>query len=307
MTVPRIALALGFACVLASSAAQAAQEDSERDDRIGLADLAAYRASLSGRPTADDARPSDPPARAGFRDLWERPEAYRGRRVTIGGRLERSFRQGAVGSFPPLVESWIFSAAGDPFCVVYPNPEGPRPVSPSGGSVDGPAGDPSQDIQVGTPGVPRPGRMVRFTGTFLKTVRYAARNGERLAPLIVGDRPPEPRPAGEVEAGAEPAATASSSREVLRALGGGGREPRPDTDRRARATGSWALGLGLAAIAALVIAGQYLRGAQLRRRMARRRSLRDSDLPDPPLQFVDAPEDVRLLGDDRHPLDGEAS
>ena len=67
------------------------------------------------------------------------------------------------------------------------------------------------------------------------------------------------------------------------------------------------MGLGLAAIAALVIAGQYLRGAQLRRRMARRRGLRDSDLPDPPLQFVDAPEDVRLLGDDRHPLDGEAS
>ena len=32
--------------------------------------------------------------------------------------------------------------------------------------------------------------MVRFTGTFLKMVRYAGGDGARLAPLIVGDRLP---------------------------------------------------------------------------------------------------------------------
>ena len=38
--------------------------------------------------------------------------------------------------------------------------------------------------------MPEPGRMVRFTGTFLKMVRYAGGDGARLAPLIVGDQPP---------------------------------------------------------------------------------------------------------------------
>ena len=42
-------------------------------------------------------------------------------------------------------------------------------------------------------------------------------------------------------------------------------------------------------MAALVIAGQYLRGAQLRHRTARRPRLADDDRPDPPLHFVDTP------------------
>jgi hypothetical protein len=220
------------------------------DDRIGLADLAAYRSALSGRPTADEARPSDPPVRVGFRDLWDRPESYRGRRVTVAGRLERTFRQGAVGDFPPLDESWIFSGAGDPICIVYPHPESPAAT-------------------------PRAGRPVRFTGTFLKTVRYAAGDGDRLAPLIVGDRTPGP--------GEDP--TAKGAGDILRAVGGGGRRAGHG------AAGSWMLGLGLAVAAALVIAGQHARGALLRHRSARRGRARDPEGPDSPPQFVDSPED----------------
>src|SRR5205085_8897213 len=81
-----------------------------------------YRAALSGKPTADDARPSDAPVPVQFRDLWDHPGAYQGRRVTVRGRVERVFRQGPIGSFPALVEAWIFSKAGDPFCVVFPLP-----------------------------------------------------------------------------------------------------------------------------------------------------------------------------------------
>ena len=171
------------------------------------------------------------------------------------GRLERTFRQGAVGSFPPLDESWIFSTAGDPFCIVYPHPQSPGRSSA------------------------RAGRPVRFTGTFLKTVRYAAGDGDRMAPLIVGDRPPAP--------GEEPTATSKDAGEILRAVGGAAGD-----HRAGRGTaGSWMLGLGLAIAAALVIAGQHVRGTLLRHRSARRSRLRDDEGPDPPLRFVDSPED----------------
>ena len=140
--------------------------------------------------------------------------------------------------------------------------------------------------------------MVRFTGTFLKTVRYAAGDGDRLAPLIVGDRPPEPQPAGGVHG--EPVEPSTSAGEVLRAIGGVEREGRPGTARPAWAAGDWFLGLGLAAMAALVIAGQHLRGARLRHRAARRPRLADGDRPDPPLHFVEpAPGCLRCLGDSR--------
>ena len=39
-------------------------------------------------------------------------------------------------------------------------------------------------------GMPAQGRVVQFTGTFLKMVRYAGADTTRLAPLIVGDRQP---------------------------------------------------------------------------------------------------------------------
>ncbi len=78
-----------------------------QEDRLGLADLAGYRAALSGKATADDAGAADPPAQVRFRDLWERPDAFRGRHVIVEGRVVRIFRQEAVGSFPALAEVWI--------------------------------------------------------------------------------------------------------------------------------------------------------------------------------------------------------
>ena len=202
-----------LAVLPASACGQDADPDREPDDRLGLTDLAAYRAALSGRPTADLARTSDPPAPVGFRDLWGRPEAYLGRRVTVGGRVERTFRQGAVGSFPPLVEAWVFSAAGDPICVVYPRPDAPAAAEP--------------------------GRTVRFTGTFLKMVRYKGGDGDRLAPLIVGDRPPDlQRP----EASKGSSATPATAGAVLRAIGGGGRDdgPAPVEQPGCLRAGRWA-------------------------------------------------------------------
>jgi hypothetical protein len=248
-----IALVLGLPV---ASAGQDAVPDVERDDRIGLADLTAYRAALSGKPTADEARPSDPPARVGFRELWDHPESYRGRRVTVQGRLERTFRQGAVGSFPPLVEAWLFSASGDPFCAVYPRPK---------------------EVAVS-----EPGRSVRFTGTFLKTVRYPAGDGDRLAPLIVGDRPPEPRPPGE---GTESAPPPSGAGAILRAIGGG---DHPDADRRSWTYETLGLGLILAAMAAFVIARQHLRASRTGDDAVARRGRREQERSDPPLLFVDS-------------------
>ena len=163
------------------------------------------RRSRARRPPTMPGRPI-PRSSVGFRDLWKRPDAYRGRRVTVRGRLERTFRQGAVGSFPPLVEAWIFSTSGDPFCVVYPQAgagsstgTGPSGVSAPGSSTDAHRGE----ARPASPAGPGPGRVVRFTGTFLKMVRYAAGDGDRLAPLIVGDRPPaspSPETAGESKA-----------------------------------------------------------------------------------------------------------
>src|SRR5262249_20647678 len=147
------------------------------------ADLAGYRAALSGRATADDARPSDPPSPVHFRDLWERREAYQGRRVTVRSRVARVFRQGPIGSFPHLAQARSFSPSGDQFCTASPLPGGsgvighaPVAAQAAGKSPGGPS-----------PAVPDLGREVRFTGTFLKMVRYAAADGARLAPLIVGD------------------------------------------------------------------------------------------------------------------------
>lgn len=235
-----------------AAAGRDADDGPSRDDRLGLADLPAYAAALAGRPTADDARPSDPPAVVGFRDLWDRPTDLLGRRVTIRGRLERTFRQGPVGSFPPLAESWIFSRAGDPFCIVYPRPA--------------------------TNHLADPGRAVRFTGTFLETVRYAAGDGERLAPLIVGDRPPE------IDR-TPPSRTSEARPSPDRAQNDRRPDPRPQPAENP------ALALALATIAALLIAARHVAGHRLRRQPPRRPRLEGPDLPDPPLRFVDSPVD----------------
>ncbi|MDR3622761.1 MAG: hypothetical protein P4L85_25635 [Paludisphaera borealis] len=132
----------------------------EDDAPLGLADLAAEHAALTGKSDA-----SGPPQAVAFRDLWDRPDAWRGRRVIVRGRVARVFRQAAVGSFPPLVEAWIEEPPGNLFCAVF-----------ASGATDAPA--------------IASGASVAFTGTFLRRVRYAADDGGRLAPLIVGAEPP---------------------------------------------------------------------------------------------------------------------
>ena len=123
------------------------------DAPLALADLEAYRVALAAKP--DDSAPT-----VGFRDLWERPSTYSGKAVSVEGRLARLFRQPGVGEFPPLAEAWVVTPSGDPFCLVFPLPEG-RPS-------------------------PEVGAQARFSGTFLKRVEYKGGDAPRLAPLIVG-------------------------------------------------------------------------------------------------------------------------
>ncbi len=143
--------------------AQGVREGDDMVSRLGLADLAAYRAALSGRATIDDARAAEPPRSVSFRQLWDTPDDWLGRRVQVSGRVARVFRQEALGSFPPLVEAWVSTPAGDLFCTVFP-----------------------------AHGETKVGQSVDFTGTFLKSICYSGSDQPRLAPLIVGDRPPKP-------------------------------------------------------------------------------------------------------------------
>ena len=131
---------------------------------LTLPDLVAYRASLDGKP-------SGPATAVTFRRLWESAGEFEGKRVRIEGRVARRFRQGAFGTFPPLVESWVVTPAGDPFCLVYP--------VPVAGSVE-------KKIAID----PGPGAMVRFEGVYLKRLKYQGSDTERLGLLIVGNQPP---------------------------------------------------------------------------------------------------------------------
>ena len=127
------------------------------DSPLTLADLEAYRLALG-------ANPDDPALAVKFRDLWDRPDAYVGRAVKVEGRVARIFRQGRVGEFPPLVEAWVVSPSGDPFCLIFPGSEG----------------QPSPEI----------GSLVRFSGRFLKRIKYQGGDTPRVAPLLVGPRAP---------------------------------------------------------------------------------------------------------------------
>jgi hypothetical protein len=149
---------LAIGCLMASRA---------EDSPFGLADLEAYRSALSAK--LDGSAPT-----VGFKDLWDRPGDYAGKAVAVEGRVARLFRQPKVGEFPPLVEAWVVSAAGDPFCLVFPQLEGRT-----------------------SPGV---GSQVRFSGTFLKRIKYQGGDVDRLAPLIVGpETPATPRPGSDLE------------------------------------------------------------------------------------------------------------
>ncbi|SIN81699.1 hypothetical protein SAMN05444166_1063 [Singulisphaera sp. GP187] len=170
------------------------------DAPLAVADLAAYRRALIAR----DAEPA--PALIRFRELWDHPARYEGARVQVEGRIVRRFRQGAFGTFPPLVEAWAVTASGDPFCWVYPAPN-PKAESPT--------------VR----------ENVRFVGTFLKRIRYQGADVERLAPLIVGPRPPASPP----------------------------RTARPPVLRSGNAVNDWILGIAGAAVVIAVLAWQHLR------------------------------------------------
>jgi hypothetical protein len=261
-----LAIALVSFAVAPRCRASSFDDNPETSHQLSLADLAGYRAALSGKPTADSARASDPPVETKFKDLWNRPDDFRGRRVSIQGHVARIFRQAPVGSFPALAEVWITSPVGDPFCVVFPQP--------------GPTGfdDHLERQSDGGRGiaVPELGQMVRFTGTFLKMVRYAGGDGPRLAPLIVGGQQPMPvvlKPG------------VGHSAEEIGSLGNG--SDRHGSDRHSGAAlrpAYWALGLAMLAVGAVILARWHLR-KPVHPAAGRKQSVRS--IPDPPLEFIE--------------------
>jgi hypothetical protein len=246
---------VGFVAALGLGAcAYASADDSGTKYKLNLADLPGYQTALDGKPTAGNSDAGDAPISVRFRDLWDHPNTFLGRRVIVKGRVERIFRQGAVGSFPPLAEIWIISPSSDPFCVVF-------------------AQDDHTALEVGRP--------VRFTGTFLKMVSYTASVGKRLAPLIVGKRPPPDEP--ESAPGDRSTSSHENSGEVLQAIGG--HTVKSDQERWPRLGTNMVLALTMAVVAAGIITWQHMRTPPPRRHLARKRH----DLPereDPPLEFI---------------------
>jgi len=238
-----------------SSRAQSGSDDLET--RLGLADLAAYRAALSGKTTADDAHAAEPVPPVTFHDLWDHPENWRGRRVQVRGTVARIFRQDAVGGFPPLAEAWLSTPQGDLFCTVFP-----------------------------TAGVPDVGQKVTFTGRFLKTIRYVGSDQPRLAPWIVGDRPPSS--AALAPRANEPAAAAAAFRAI-----GASPEPEPEWERQmgrrfeSWLPGAWMLGIALGLAGAGVLAWQHFRRPLAARPRGTRQKNQSSAAADPPLVFLE--------------------
>ncbi|MGA2706026.1 MAG: hypothetical protein ABSH35_33705 [Isosphaeraceae bacterium] len=238
-----------------SSRAQSGSDDLET--RLGLADLAAYRAALSGKTTADDAHAAEPVPPVTFHDLWDHPENWRGRRVQVRGTVARIFRQDAVGGFPPLAEAWLSTPQGDLFCTVFP-----------------------------TAGVPDVGQKVTFTGRFLKTIRYVGSDQPRLAPWIVGDRPPSS--AALAPRANEPAAAAAAFRAI-----GASPEPEPEWERQmgrrfeSWLPGAWMLGIALGLAGAGVLAWQHVRRPLAARPRGTLHKNQGSAAADPPLVFLE--------------------
>jgi hypothetical protein len=133
-------------CVFAVEAASSAGQD---DPPLGPADYTAYLEALKPPPGSVE----KPAELVSFRDLWDRPAEYRGRRVAVAGRVERVFHQGPLGRFPALAEIWIVADSGDPLCIAF-------------------AETPAQRA-------PRPGDLARFEGTFLRLIRYRGGDVDR--------------------------------------------------------------------------------------------------------------------------------
>ncbi len=236
-----------------SSRAQSGSDDLET--RLGLADLAVYRAALTGKATADDAHAAEPVPPVTFHDLWDYPETWRGRRVQVQGKVVRIFRQDAIGGFPPLAEAWLSTPKGDLFCTVFP-----------------------------MAGVPDLGQTVTFTGTFLRTLRYAGSDQPRLAPWIVGDRAPSCVALSPLAS--QPAAAA------FRAIGASP-EPEPEWGRQlgrrfeSWSPAAWTLGIALGLAGAGVLAWQHIRRPLAARPRGTRPENQGSGAADPPLVFLE--------------------
>jgi hypothetical protein len=188
------------------------------DDRpLTIADLAGYREALDGKPGGE-------PASVGFRDLWAQADRYRGKRVRVEGHVARIFHQPSVGRFPPLAEVWAVSPAGDPLCLVFAE----KPGTPA----------------------PHMGDEIGFVGTFLRLIPYEGSDAKRLAPLIVGDKPPAPPP-----------------------------RPRQGTEGPGRSAIDWLVGPALGMIVVALLLARHLRRPVS--------PLQDLERLEPPPQFVD--------------------
>jgi len=273
---------LGLVVIGMGSHAWSFVDDSKTPQQLTLTDLVDYRAALLGQATDEHAKAANPPVQVGFKDLWNRPDLFRGRRVTVHGRIKRIFRQGSVGSFPPLAEIWIASPVGDPLCLVSPQARTANnlPVADHGpgSEVILPVTDHGLGDRVTAQPIPGLGQSIQFTGTFLKLVRYAANGGARLAPLVVGDRPPV-LISNDADGVRSPSVSLRSN---------GDSAPDESLERWAWSSVSWALGLTLAALAAGMKMCQHLR-APCRRAATRHagRRLALPLVPDPPLEFIE--------------------
>jgi hypothetical protein len=277
-----------FALALFPWLSPASGQTGNSDDRLGLADLPAEHAALAGKATIDGPEAHAPPQSVTFRELWNHPEAWRGRRVRVQGTIARVFRQGAVGSFPPLVEAWLSTPEGDLVCLVFPQEASGQKTHSNAGPARKTRNEPAAARELEPEPALEPGRRVTFTGTFLKTIRYPAADLARLAPLIVGDRPPTMTM--ETAVGGKP-----SKAEALRPSG-----TRPRSEIWTPA--AWVLSLALGLTAAAILAWQHVRGAppSTRKRLLTRGQNRVPATPLPPLEFLDTePDDGAVVHEAR--------
>lgn len=199
---------------------------------LDLTDLPALRQAIEDEP------PRVPPVIATFRELWDDSKALLGRPVIVEGRVVRLFHQGPVGEFPALVEIWLATPAGDVLCATCPEH---TPTDPNA-----------------TP-IPQIGQWVEFIGTYFRKIGYPARDGTRIAPLVVGSRAPV------VVEQHDQAATDAPP-------------PAPPS-----AWTPWGFGIVLVISAAACLTAWRLREAAWSRRKSR--TIRDIE-PDPPIEFI---------------------